>query len=134
MTDNKEPELNPYDNEARERWGNTQFYQQSQKRVKALGEDGLGEVIRKSQELIQKIAGAMKKGKTAQSEAVQKLIDRHYNALNAFYDPTLGLYRGLAETYISDERFKENYEKVAVGLAQFMHDAMIYYVDTKETE
>jgi hypothetical protein len=27
--------------------------------------------------------------------------------------------------YVMDERFKENYEKHAVGLAQFIHDAII---------
>jgi|GEM_PF-4137753 len=31
--------------------------------------------------------------------------------------------------YIADDRFQANYENVAPGLAQFMHDAMIRYVE-----
>jgi hypothetical protein len=34
------------------------------------------------------------------------------------------MHRGLAEMYLADPRFTANYENVAVGLAQYMHDAI----------
>lgn len=33
-----------------------------------------------------------------------------------------------------DERFKAFYERIADGLAQFMHDGMIYYADMGEAK
>jgi len=68
------------------------------------------------------------------SEAVQILIDKHYKSLQAFYEPNLKLYRGLADLYVTDERFKAFYERIADGLAQFMHDGMIYYADMGEAK
>ena len=35
------------------------------------------------------------------------------------------MHVGLAEMYIMDPRFTANYEKVAPGLAQYMHDAIL---------
>jgi hypothetical protein len=42
------------------------------------------------------------------------------------------MYRGLAEMYVNDPRFKANYEKVAEGLAEYLRDGMIYYADIQE--
>jgi hypothetical protein len=35
------------------------------------------------------------------------------------------MHRGLAKMYISDDRFKRNYEQQAEGLAAYVHDATI---------
>lgn len=127
-------ELDHYTKEAQERWGQTDAFKQSQERVKKMGKEGLKRVMEKSEKLNKELAQQMTKGKNPTSENVQNLIAKHYDALRAFYEPNLELYRGLAEMYIADERFKKNYENVAIGLAQFMHDAMIYYVETEETK
>jgi hypothetical protein len=39
------------------------------------------------------------------------------------------MHGGLAETYISDDRFKQNYERQAEGLAAYVHDATIANAD-----
>jgi len=41
-----------------------------------------------------------------------------------FYDCSSELHRGLAEMYFTDERFCEHFDRVAPGLAQYVHDAM----------
>jgi DNA-binding transcriptional MerR regulator len=41
------------------------------------------------------------------------------------YYRELGLHRCLAEMYLRDERFGKNYEDMAPGLAQYVHDAML---------
>jgi hypothetical protein len=124
--------MDKYSEEARQKWGHTDAYKQSQKRVKKMGKAGLHKVLEESQKLTREIALQMKKGEGPLSLKVQLLIAKHYNNLRAFYDPGPEIYRGLAELYISDPRFKANYEKVAKGLAQFMHDAMIHFVGEKE--
>ena len=41
-----------------------------------------------------------------------------------FYDCSYDVHRGLADLYVTDERFAANYERHAVGLTQFIHDAI----------
>ncbi|MFA5651839.1 MAG: TipAS antibiotic-recognition domain-containing protein [Candidatus Paceibacterota bacterium] len=122
---------NPYKKEAQQKWGHTEAFKQSEERVKKLGKDGLKKVIDESEKLTNEIADAMKNGDYPSSENTQKLIAKHYEGLKAFYEPNLILYKGLAEMYIQDERFKNNYEKVASGLAQYMHDAMLEFTNLK---
>jgi hypothetical protein len=121
-------QIDQYAEEAKLKWGDTDAFKQSQERVKKMGEKGLDLVMQESKKLSEEIAECMKNGNAPESDIAQKLIDRHYNGLKAFYEPNIQIYSGLAEMYIADERFKLNYEKVAEGLAQFMHDAMKYYV------
>ena len=123
--------INKYTEEARGRWGDTEAFRQSKERVRKMGKEGLKKVIEDNGSLTMEIALCMKGGEDAKSDRAQRLINKHYNGLRAFYEPNLGMYKGLAEMYIGDERFKANYEKVAQGLAQFMYDAMTHYVATQ---
>lgn len=116
-----------YLEEARQKWGHTEAFKQSQERVKRMGKEGLAKVLKAAGELTQAIAREMQAGSPAESPQVQALIAQHYDGLRAFYEPTLEMYRGLAQLYIEDARFKANYEKVAPGLAQFMHKSMLIY-------
>jgi hypothetical protein len=42
-----------------------------------------------------------------------------------FYDCPHQMHVGLGEMYIADPRFTATYEKVAPGLAQYLHDAIV---------
>lgn len=127
-------EMEKYAEEARQKWGNTDAFKQSQERVRKMGKNGLNKVLEASNKLTVEIAEAMKSGLDPKSEGVQKLIAKHYDDLRAFYEPNLEIYRGLANVYVVDERFKANYENVANGLAQFMHDAMTTYCNEQESK
>jgi DNA-binding transcriptional MerR regulator len=128
-------EMDKYAQEAKDRWGHTDVFKQSQERVKKMGRAGLAKVMKEASELTQEIAGAMKADPDPKSEAVQKLIGKHYEGLRAFYEPNLSMYAGMAKMYVSDPRFKANYEKVATGLAEFMRDGMLYFVEmSKENQ
>ncbi|MFA5831729.1 MAG: TipAS antibiotic-recognition domain-containing protein [Candidatus Paceibacterota bacterium] len=122
---------NEYEEEVRERWGDTEAYRQSREHVKKMGKDGLKKVLEESGKLTVEIAECMKAGERADGERTQKLIARHYDGLRAFYEPNLEMYRGLAEMYVADERFKQNYEKVAVGLAEYLKKGMTKYAEEK---
>lgn len=135
MTNNKQAlgnfskeQLDKYTEEARQKWGETDAFKQSTERVKKMGEEGLNEVLKESGKLTEEIAQCMKDGESPEGEATQRLIAKHYDGLRAFYEPNAQIYSGLASMYIADARFKATYENVAEGLAQFMHDAMMYYV------
>ena len=125
-------EIEKYTEEAKDRWGHTEAFKQSQERVKKMGKAGLAKVLKQSGELTQEIAVAMKAGLDPKSASVQPLIARHYEGLRAFYEPNLELYKGLANMYVGDPRFKANYEKVAPGLAEYMRDAMLHFAEVNQ--
>lgn len=69
---------------------------------------------------------AMETGDPAGPEA-RKLVAMHGHWLRMYWPD--GLYtpeahKGLADGYVSDERFRAYYEKVAPGAAQFLRDAI----------
>lgn len=119
---------NPYEQEAKERWGDTEAYKQSQERVAKMTKADMDLIGKKNDELLREIAASMNKG--PQNPEVQALIGRHYDGLRNFYEPNPEMYKGLAEMYVSDPRFTAYYEKYAAGLAQFMRDAMVSYADS----
>jgi len=124
-------EIDQYAAEAKQRWGNTKAYQQSQVRYGKLTKAQKGELKKQSEKLLQEIASLMKLPPSAKE--VQLLITKHYEGLRNFYDPNPTIYRGLANMYIEDSRFTAHYEQYAFGLAQFMHDAMIVFCDAQNS-
>lgn len=58
----------------------------------------------------------------------QRACDLHRKWLTGYYpDYTKEYHRGLAELYVSDERFKANYEKLGKGCAEFFYKAIVFY-------
>ena len=56
--------------------------------------------------------------------------DLHRQWLCIFYPKYNKEYhRGLGEMYVADERFKDNYEKLAVGCTEFFRDAINAYCE-----
>jgi DNA-binding transcriptional MerR regulator len=116
--------------EAKERWGHTDAYRQSQERYAKLSKEQIDQLKVDADVLMKKIATHV--SEDPNSTAVQELMEEHYNALRTYYEPTFEIYRGLAQMFIQDPRFTAYYEKYATGLAQFMHDAMIAYCVNNE--
>ena len=68
----------------------------------------------------------MEKEFSAESPEAQEAAEAHRQHITKwFYDCNYEIHSNLALMYVMDERFKENYEKHAVGLAEFIHDAII---------
>jgi DNA-binding transcriptional MerR regulator len=62
------------------------------------------------------------------SEAAQKACDIHRQWLCVFYPRYSKEYhRGLGEMYVTDERFRANYDKIAPGCTEFFRDAINIY-------
>jgi DNA-binding transcriptional MerR regulator len=80
----------------------------------------------------QALVEAMQAGLPATDEAVQKLIARWHQHLHYFYTPTLEILRGLGELYVTDPRFKANFDNGSPGLAEYMQQGINQYVDDLE--
>ena len=119
------PDLDEYAQEARERWGDTDEYQESSHRTSGYAKDDWARIAAAQREQLARFAAIFSSGATpnseqamAAAEAARRFIDEW------FYPLTPELHRDLAEMYIADQRFKAHYDEAAPGLAQFVHDAI----------
>lgn len=119
-----------YAPEAEQRWGHTDAYKQSKERTKHLTKDDFKRMAKDADAFMKKLTALIESG--PDSDETQALIAQHYESLRTFYDPSPELYRGLAEMYVSDDRFRAYYDKYDPRMADFMKEAMIAYCDTLE--
>lgn len=130
MNDTTQDEVisDPYVDEVKARWGDTEAYKESVRRVSALGKDGLSRAVRAQEDCAHAIALCMREGRGVEDEKVQSLVREHYEGLRAFYEPNLELYAGLAEMYVADARFARYYDDIAPGLSGYLSQAMGVFV------
>jgi hypothetical protein len=121
--------IDPHAAEAKERWGLTDAYKQSQERVGKMTQADMDRIKDDTDVLMKKIVAVSEKG-PADAE-VQALIAKHYNGLRMFYEPNVIMYKGLADMYVDDARFTAYYDAYKPGLALFMRDAMYAFCDAQ---
>lgn len=68
-------------------------------------------------------------GKSAASDEVQAITQRHYEWLTITSEVGKEHFIGLGEMYVNDPRFTANYDKHGAGTAVFIRDAMKVYAD-----
>ncbi len=127
-----DPTYQKHKDEVEKRWGETDAYKQSIKRVGKMSAEELEQVKAEQEEISRESAALMQQGYASNSPEVQQQVERFYNHLRRFYEPSYELFRGLGQMYVDDPRFTAVYEKRAEGFAVFMRDAMKHYADTKE--
>jgi DNA-binding transcriptional MerR regulator len=133
MFDGFEPAL--YEDEARERWGRTEAYQESTRRSQAYGENEWLQIRRESEQIVRELVDLMRAGSPADGPAARALAERHRDHISRwFYPCSPAMHRGLAEMYVADERFTRTYEREAEGLAAYFHDAIVANADASETD
>ena len=126
-----DPTYQQYKEEVQEKWGQTDAYKQSMKRVGKMSKADLEKVKQEGEDIANTIADLLKRAYMHTSSEVQQQIERFYKHLQAFYDPSYELFKGLGQMYVDDPRFTKYYEKRAKGLAAFMRDAMAFFAEEK---
>jgi hypothetical protein len=70
--------------------------------------------------------------KGADSPEVQEQVaELHKHFVTSYYDCTYEIFRNLGQMWVHDARFKEVYEKIKPGFAEFLRDAVIIYTEGK---
>ncbi len=113
---------NPYEQEARERWGD-KAVDESNKKTAQFGPE-LGEEMNRIY-----FSLADLRHMNPSSDEAQAGIDEWFTFLNKMGSYSLEAFQGLGEMYVADERFTKNIDKFGEGLAVFMRDAMAVYVE-----
>ncbi len=116
--------------EAEQRWGNTEAFKQSKERTKHLTKEDYKRMSKDADAFMKTLALCIDSG--PKSKKTQELIAQHYKSLATFYDPSPEIYRGLAEMYIADPRFRAYFEKYDPRMPEFMREAMVVYCEGKE--
>ncbi len=123
-------ERNPYEAEARERWGD-EAVDASYQRMRGWT-DADAEKARTGYLRVHEGLAALKAEGVAVTElSVQELIQLHYEVTCLFWTPTREAYKGLGQMYVDDERFRQNIGSGDDPLVEYLRDAMTVYADTK---
>jgi len=118
-------------NEARERWGTTPAFAESQKRAAAYSASDWAAIQTESLDIERNLAVLMDKDPAA--PAVQAQVARHHDQIDSrFYPCSSKMYRALGTLYGEDPRFAEHYNLIRPGLATFLHAAILVYCARKE--
>lgn len=117
-----------YEEEAKQRWGNTPHYAESQRKWKKYTKAQKEAIKQKQGQLTVQMVG------TAQSKVsdpdIQQAVEEYYNFLNqSFYSCDVEFLRNLSDMWVEDSRFAVNYDRIREGGAQFVRDAVHYYCD-----
>lgn len=115
-----------FEKEAEARWGHNQAYAESVRRTKTYGKEEWAAIRAEADAITRDFAGAMKDGAAPTDVRAMDIAEHHRLHIDRwFYACTPRMHRGLGEMYVYDERFAQNYEKVASGLAAYIRDAVV---------
>lgn len=128
-----DPKLAEYQEEARQRWGQSEAYKESERRARGYSKEDWTRIKAEMEAVGTGMANLL--GRDPASPEVQAQIGTWFQLINdRFYTCTPEIFRGLGEMYVADPRFTATYEKIKPGLAEFMRDAMAVYADRLEAE
>lgn len=117
-----------YAKEAKEKWGSTAAYKESAVKTAGYSADKWNKVNSAMDELIAEFSECIRNGFAPDSKEAQELVKRWQDFItDNYYTCTKEILAGLAEMYVSDERFMKNIDRHGDGTARFMSDAIKVY-------
>lgn len=116
-----------YQQEARERWGDTEQWRQSRERTSRYTKDDWVAIKAEADEVNAAFVAAKRAGAASSERAIAAAAAHGRHIGERFYDLSPEMHRNLAELYVADERFAKTYDDLEPGLAQYVHDAIRAY-------
>ena len=111
--------------EAEQRWGDTEAYRTSQRRVSQYGKAEWLQLKAEAEQINARLAAALTMGVPASAPEAMDLAEQHRQHISRwFYECTHAIHRGLGEMYVADPRFSAHYEEAAPGLSAYLRDAI----------
>jgi MerR family transcriptional regulator, thiopeptide resistance regulator len=120
-----EEEEQRYTEEARQQWGNTEAFRQSQKRWSSYSKEKRQQIMEEGNQIYRDILAAMPLGPS--SPQVQAGVARWHQHLRYFYEPSIEMLLGLADLYNDSPDFAANFARIHPQLAEFMRQAVKIY-------
>lgn len=118
--------MEQYEQEVKERWGDTDAYKQSSSRTSRYTKDDFAAAKVDQEAATELFVTAFGNGCSIDSEQAQAAVVSHRSAITKwFYDCSVDMQKNLAVMYIEDHRFKAYYDGRVRGLAQYVHDCIM---------
>jgi len=121
-------DFNPddYAEEVQERWGDTDAYRESARRVSRYTKADWQAIKAQSEDWGRRIVAVMESGAAPDSSEAMELAEEHRQQISQwYYECSYEIQTGLAEMYLADERFMATYEAIKPGLTVFLRDAIL---------
>lgn len=116
----------PHAEEARERWGDTDAYKESTKRLSSYTPDQMASAYKAQQDATQAVIDAKRAGHESGSDEAIAAAELCRLAINDwFYPCDKKMHANLGQMYVADERFTAHYEDLEPGLAGYLRDAIV---------
>ncbi len=114
-----------YAQEAEQRWGDTDAYRQSQKRVSGYTKEDWRRVQAEVTAVEARFTELLREGVPADDPRALAAAEAHRQQIcSAYYDCSYEIHRGLADMYLADPRFTKYYEDRAEGLTGYVAAAI----------
>jgi len=113
-----------YEDEVRERWGDTEAYRESARRAARYTKTDWQRFKTESEEIDAAIVALMDEGVAPDDPRAMDAVDRHRDQIDRwFYPCSRQMHAALGRMYVADPRFTATYEKIRPGMAQYVCDA-----------
>ncbi|MEH0545972.1 MerR family transcriptional regulator [Streptomyces sp. B21-105] len=120
----KDPEQHA--GEAEQRWGGTEAYAETQRRVAGYTKEDWRRVKAEVDDWEQRYVALMTAGEAATGESAMDLAEEHRRHIGVWYfECSYEMHRCFAEMYVTDERFKAYYDSMRPGLAEHLKEAIV---------
>ncbi len=117
-----------YEDEAKQRFGGTDAYKESQAKTARYSKDKWNDVLAGMNGVFAEFAKCKKCGESTDSGTAQRLVKKLQDYITAnFYHCTNDILAGLGQMYVCDERFKNNIDSHGEGTAKFVAEAIKIY-------
>ena len=117
-----------YADEAKQRWGGTDAYKESQAKTADYSKEKWEDVNSGMDSILAEFADCKKSGANPVDEPAQSLVKKLQQYItDNFYTCTNEILAGLGEMYVADERFRQNIDKHGEGTAEFISAAVRIY-------
>ena len=124
--------MRTYETEARERWGETDAYRESEQKTKNYTKEKWTEANDGLMAIFAEFAALKNSGTSADSAEAQALVAKLQAYITEnYYTCTDEILAGLGKMYVADERFKKNIDKCGDGTAEFVSEGIRIYVEKK---
>lgn len=113
-----------YEDEAKDRWGDTDAYRESTRRARGYSKEDWRRFKSEGDDINQAIISLMDQGVPADDARAMDAVDRAREQIDTwFYPCSRAMHAELGKMYVADPRFTATYEKMHAGMAQYMCDA-----------
>jgi hypothetical protein len=111
--------------EAYLRWGKTESYKESQRRLTSYSPEDIEQAQAEMAEATEQVKRAFNCGLPPESKEAMAGAEAHRQSISRWwYECSYEMHKNLGDMYLADPRFSAHYEERAVGLTQYMRDAI----------